>query len=77
VRDFEPHLALVGRGATEAVAHAALAELVYGGWLVLEVGDGQARTTAALLGELGYAEVAATADLNGRERVVEGRSVGG
>ena len=77
VRDFEPHLALVGRGATEAVAHAALAELVLGGWLVLEVGDGQARTTAALLGELGYAEVAATADLNGRERVVEGRSVGG
>ena len=77
VRDFEPHLALVGRGATEAVARSAAAELVPGGWLVLEVGDGQAPATAGLLNELGYAEVATTPDLNGRDRVVEGRRVGG
>ena len=31
-----------------------------GGWLVLEVGDGQAPTTAALLGGLGYADVVTT-----------------
>jgi release factor glutamine methyltransferase len=77
VRDFEPHLALVGRGATEAVARSAAAELGPGGWLVLEVGDGQASATAGLLNELGYAEVATTPDLNGRDRVVEGRRVGG
>jgi len=77
VRDFEPHLALVGRGATEAVARAAAAELAPGAWLVLEVADGRAPATAALLDELGYAEVATTADLSGRHRVVEGRRVGG
>ena len=77
VRDFEPHVALVGRGATEAVARAALDALAPGGWLVLEVGDGQAAATATLLDELGYAEVATTADLTGRDRVLEGRRVGG
>jgi release factor glutamine methyltransferase len=77
VRDFEPHLALVGRGATEAVAQAALDALEPGGWLVLEVGDGQAAAIAALLDDLGYADVATTADLTGRDRVLEGRRVGG
>ena len=76
VRDFEPHLALVGSGATEAVARAAADELAPGAWLVLEVGDGRASATAALLDELGYIEVATTADLTGRDRVVEGRRVG-
>jgi release factor glutamine methyltransferase len=73
VRDFEPHLALVGRGTTEAVARAAPSELAPGGWLVLEVGDGQAPATAALLDDLGYIEVVTTPDLTGRDRVVEGR----
>ena len=77
VRDHEPHLALVGRGATETIARAATAELAPGAWLVLEVGDGGAPRTSALLGELGYAEVVTTADLTGRDRVVEGRRVGG
>ncbi len=77
VRDYEPHLALVGRGATESVARAATAVLAPGAWLVLEVGDGQAAVTAALLAGLGYAEVVTTADLTGRDRVVEGRHVGG
>jgi len=77
VRDFEPHVALVGRGATEAVARAALDALAPGGWLVLEVGDGQAAATADLLEELRYAAVATTADLTGRDRVLEGRRVGG
>ncbi len=77
VRDFEPHVALVGAGATEAVAREANEVLAPGAWLVLEVGDGQAAATAALLAELGYAEVVTTPDLTGRDRVVEGRSVRG
>ena len=75
VRDFEPHLALVGRGATEAVVSAARAVLEPNGWLVLEVGDGQAEATAALLTNSGYGEVEITPDLAGRDRVVEGCGV--
>jgi len=77
VRDFEPHLALIGRGATEAVARAAAPELAPGAWLVLEVGDGQAAATSALLDGLGYHEISTAPDLTGRARVVEGRRVGG
>ena len=77
IRDFEPHLALVGGGATEAVARGAATELAPGAWLVLEVGDGQATETAALLEGLGYVEVSTAPDLTGRARVVEGRRVGG
>ena len=73
VRDYEPHLALVGRGATEAIARAALDVLAPGGHLVLEVGDGQAPAAAGLLAQLGYDDVRSTPDLSGRERVVEGR----
>lgn len=73
VRDYEPHLALVGSGATEAVARAAVDALEPQGGLVLEVGDGQALATAALLDALGYVDVVTTPDLTGRDRVVEGR----
>jgi release factor glutamine methyltransferase len=73
VRDYEPHLALVGSGATEAVARAAAAVLDPGGLLVLEVGDGQAAATAELLAGLGYEDLLVTPDLTGRDRVVEGR----
>jgi release factor glutamine methyltransferase len=73
VRDWEPHTALVGEGATEAVARGARGVLAPGAWLVLEVGDGQAERTAALLEELGYREIGSLPDLNGRDRVVEAR----
>ena len=72
VRDWEPQVALVAEGATEAVARGAAAVLEPGGALVLEVADGEAGQVAELLGELGYEEVAVTPDLTGRERVVEG-----
>jgi release factor glutamine methyltransferase len=75
VRDYEPHLALVGDRVPELVARGACDVLRPGGWLVLEVGDGQAPATSALLEGLGYAEVRATPDLSGRDRVVEGRRV--
>jgi len=45
-----------------------------GGWLVLEVGDGQAPAALALLESLGYEEATSTPDLAGRDRVVEGRA---
>jgi release factor glutamine methyltransferase len=73
VRDWEPHLALVGHGATETIATAAAATLARRGALVLEVGDGQAPAVAALLEGLGFHDVRATPDLAGRDRVVEGR----
>ena len=73
VRDYEPHVALLGDGATEAIARAATDVLSAGGHLVLEVGDGQATTTAAMLDGLGYSAVVTTPDLTGRDRVVEGR----
>jgi release factor glutamine methyltransferase len=73
VRDWEPHAALVGRGATEAVARGALDVLAPGGALVLEVAEGTAAAVSALLRGLGYEDVRATPDLTGRDRVVEGR----
>jgi release factor glutamine methyltransferase len=73
VREWEPEVALYGSGAHERIAAAAHGELVLGGGLVLEVGDGQAATVAALLEALGYCDVRATPDLAGRDRVVEGR----
>ena len=73
VRDYEPHVALVGDRIPEVIARAAVDVLRPGGHFVLEVGDGQALATAAMLGGLGYADVATTPDLTGRDRVVEGR----
>jgi release factor glutamine methyltransferase len=72
VREWEPRAALVGEGATDAVARAASGVLRDGGAVVLEVAAGDARRTASLLGELGYTEIVVTEDLTGRERVVEG-----
>jgi release factor glutamine methyltransferase len=73
VREWEPREALVGRGATEAVARGAREVLLPGGWLVLEVADGTAAGVCRLLAELGFAAVESSPDLAGRDRVVEGR----
>ena len=72
VRDWEPRAALVGEGATEAVARGALAVLLEGAALVLETADGAARDVSSLLRRLGYEQVAVTKDLTGRDRVVDG-----
>ncbi len=71
VRDWEPRRALVGVGATEAIARGALDVLRPGGALVLEVAAGDAARVASLLGALGYTDVLVTRDLAGRDRVVE------
>ena len=63
----EPEVALVGRGEHERLARAAKARFV-----VFEVGDGQARDVAEILGAAGWRDVRVTRDLTGMERVVEG-----
>ena len=73
VRDWEPREALVGVGVPEALAGRARELLVSGGWLAVELGEGQQKTYAALLGDLGYQAVTITPDMTGRERVVEAR----
>ena len=73
VRDYEPHVALVGDRVPELVARGALDVLRPGGHLVLEIGAGQALAQAAMLAEIGYVDVVTTPDLAGRDRVVEGR----
>jgi release factor glutamine methyltransferase len=65
---WEPDVALLGSGEHERLACAARARFV-----VFEVGDGQAQDVAEMLERLGCSEVAVTADLTGRDRVVEGR----
>jgi release factor glutamine methyltransferase len=72
VREWEPRAALVGEGATEAIAQAATQVLRPGGALVLETAEGEAARVAGLLDRLGYTEVRGTKDLAGRDRVVEG-----
>ena len=76
VRDWEPHIALVANGATEALARAATEALRPGGWLVLETAAGTGNRIRGLLDDLGYERVAITPDLAGRDRVVEGRWTG-
>jgi release factor glutamine methyltransferase len=73
VRDWEPRIALVAHGATEALARAATEALSPGGWIVLETGENQAGRLEALLGELGYEELRISPDMAGRDRVIEGR----
>jgi release factor glutamine methyltransferase len=72
VRDWEPRVALVAEGASEAVARSALVVLEPRGAVVLEVADGDAGRIADVVGELGYEDVVVTPDLTGRDRVVEG-----
>jgi release factor glutamine methyltransferase len=71
---WEPHVALVARGHTEAIVREAARVLRPGGALVLEVHEGAADAVASLLRAHDFADVRTTADLAGRDRVVEGRS---
>ena len=71
VRDWEPRIALVSHGATEAVARAATEALRPGGWVVLEIAENQAAKVAALLLDLGYEHLRISPDMAGRDRVIE------
>lgn len=81
VRRFEPKEAVVG-GPTGVEVIIELLEQVRmwiapGGWIVLEVGPAQALKIARVLEMIGYDPVTVSPDLAGRDRVVEGRWVGG
>jgi release factor glutamine methyltransferase len=71
VRDWEPRIALVAHGATEAVARAATEALRPGGWVVLEIAENQAASVAGLLRDLGYEHLKVSPDMAGRDRVIE------
>jgi release factor glutamine methyltransferase len=64
----EPERALLGVGFHESIARTARTR-----YLVLEVGDGQARQVADKVAAAGYRDVTITPDLAGIDRVVEGR----
>lgn len=73
----EPEAALVaGPLGTEAhawVAAEAFQHLTEGGWLVMEVGQGQAPAVEAILAGEGFADVSFRPDLAGIPRVVSGQ----
>jgi release factor glutamine methyltransferase len=76
VRDFEPHLALDG-GRDGLDAYRALTRQVDGalapeGWLLVEVGIGQAAAVQELFVAAGLTEIFTARDLAGIERVVGG-----
>ena len=77
VRDFEPSMALFSgaEGLTiyRRLIPQAFGALVEGGYLVLEIGYGQAEAIKVLMAEAGFADVAFTQDLQGIPRVVAAR----
>ena len=75
VVDWEPDVALVDRGQTDALVREAARALRPGGALVLEAHEHGAVRVAALLEAQGYDDVRVTPDLAGRARVVEGRAL--
>lgn len=79
VRDHEPHLALCGGDADGLAAYRALTTgasrlLVPGGWLLVEVGIGQAEAVRRLFAETGLDECYMRTDYAGIARVVGGRN---
>ena len=78
VREFDPRLALDGGvdglAAYRSILPAAAALLSPAGWLLMEVGAGQASDVLAIAETAGLAECAAKRDLAGVERVVAARS---
>lgn len=75
---FEPRAALVAGGdgldAIRRIAGAAMTHLINAGWLLLEHGFGQATDVRAVLAQAGYRRIRTYNDLDGRERVAEGRA---
>ncbi|WP_165864589.1 peptide chain release factor N(5)-glutamine methyltransferase [Capsulimonas corticalis] len=82
VRDYEPALALSGApGATgddgaalyRRLLQDSLGYLRPNGWILLEVGQGQADTVIAWAESLGYLDAAAHDDMSGIPRVIQAR----
>ncbi|MBE0598629.1 MAG: peptide chain release factor N(5)-glutamine methyltransferase [Desulfuromonadales bacterium] len=79
VRDFEPHLALDGGAdglaSVRHLARQAPSRLRPGGWLLVEIGVGQAEAAKELFLHAALAEVFARDDYAGIPRVVGGRKL--
>lgn len=79
VRDHEPRLALDG-GEDGLTAYRQLVSqasrvLIMGGWLLVEVGIGQADEVAAMFKAAGFVEITCRDDYAGIPRVVAGRKI--
>jgi release factor glutamine methyltransferase len=76
VRDFEPHLALVGGkdglDFVRRIVQDAKGRLNPGGCLAMEVGHDQAPRTKALFDAAGYGAIEVNTDYGGHQRVVSG-----
>ncbi len=77
VRDWEPRLAIDGGEDGMALSRRIVAGapqmLREGGWLVMEIGDGQAPVLARAFRSAGFREIATRRDLAGVERFIGGR----
>ena len=80
VRDFEPHLALDGGpdglDAYRVLAAEAPRYLEPNGWLLMEIGAGQAEDVAHLLADAGFDAIVSVPDSAGIMRVVGGQHHG-
>ncbi|MFN2525905.1 MAG: peptide chain release factor N(5)-glutamine methyltransferase [Actinomycetota bacterium] len=74
---YEPHEALLaadgGLAMIERIGAEARSWLKAGGWLVLEIGEGQGDRVRAELWAQGYENVSIHPDLVGRDRIAEGQ----
>ncbi|MCK9230083.1 MAG: peptide chain release factor N(5)-glutamine methyltransferase [Syntrophales bacterium] len=82
VRDFEPREALVagpeGTGFHKRLIDEAHLFLIDGGWLIMEIGDGQRRQVDELFEDSGlYDRIHSRRDMTGRDRVMAGRKKAG
>ncbi len=77
VRDHDPRAALDGGPGGlahgPAIIDVAMHQLAGGGWLVLEIGNGQSTPLMDLMRVCGFGDVSAIEDLAGRPRVVYGK----
>jgi release factor glutamine methyltransferase len=75
VRDYEPLTALDGGEDGlrffRRIAQGALEFLMAGGWLLLEMGQGQAPQVATILQEQGFQQIGLIPDLAGVKRVIK------
>jgi release factor glutamine methyltransferase len=75
VRDHDPHQALDGGAdgldCVRLLADQAKKHLRANGWLLIEVGEGQAEDAQQILTSVGYRGVTVYPDLSGIERIVE------
>ena len=77
VRDHEPRIALTdeadGLTAYRMITAGAPAHLTSGGRLIVEIGPTQAQAVSLMMREVGLHQIRVIPDLDGRDRVVEGR----